>query len=121
MGLITLNTKAPKAKKDHVCDWCGFIIKSGSKYQSQTNIYDGDLYVWKNHMECLAIAQKLNMFDDCDEGVTGADFCEYIDTQYHDLIITHQLEICESKDYRYPPFIDRLKYVFAFYKIENNL
>lgn len=82
--MIVLSSRKPKARKNHVCDFCLGVIEKGTVYESQTNVYDG-LYVWKSHADCTKIANHLNMFDDCDEGLTGEDFQEFITTEYCDL------------------------------------
>ena len=80
--MVTLDGKIRVAKKEHKCDLCGFKIEVGEKYDWQKNVFDGDLYEFKMHLSCLELAQKLNMFEDCDDGLTGYDFAEFVAQEY---------------------------------------
>lgn len=73
-----LKTTHPKAKKRHTCMYCGCNIEEGEVYERNTCVYDGQVYDWVSHTDCQAIAEELRMFDDCEECLTGDDFCEYI-------------------------------------------
>lgn len=74
-----------KARKKHRCDYCQYPINTGDTYLRSTHTYEGDIYTWKSHILCDEIAQKLNMFDRCDEGLTCDDFYEEIKNEYHNL------------------------------------
>jgi len=78
----TLDRKIRVAKKEHKCDLCGFKIEVGEKYDWQKNIFDGELYEFKSHLSCLELASKLNMFEDCDDGLTSGDFVEFVEQEY---------------------------------------
>lgn len=78
----TLDRKIRVAKKVHKCDLCGFKIATGEKYDWQKNVHDGMLYELKAHLSCLELASKLNMFEGCDEGITGDDFIEFVKQEY---------------------------------------
>lgn len=80
--MITLDRKIRVAKKEHECDLCGFKIGVGEKYDWQKNVFDGDLYEFKMHLSCLELAQKLNMFEGRDDGLTGDDFAEFVEQEY---------------------------------------
>ena len=71
----------PIARKEHQCDYCCGKILIGTNYCNQVLKYDY-LYEWKSHLRCEAIVGKLNMHDNCDEGVTSDDFYEYINEAY---------------------------------------
>jgi hypothetical protein len=107
----TLSTKEPKARKQHQCDFCGLIIEIGEVYGLQKNVSGGTLYSWKSHLSCNEIAAKLNMFDNCDEGVTDEDFKENIRIEYQDIMQSKFNEIYESKDFSFPVFSERLSFV----------
>lgn len=62
-----LRTAHPIARKRHSCMFCGNPIEPGQKYERQTNVYDGDVYDWCTHEECIEVAHKLDMYDDCDD------------------------------------------------------
>ena len=78
-----LRTSNPVARKDHHCDFCWDTILKGEKYRFQTNVFDGDIYTWKNHLRCGEIASELNMYDYCDEGLSGEIFRETITEFYY--------------------------------------
>lgn len=89
------------ARKEHQCNYCGCKIERGQTYNRQFNKYD-DVYVWKSHDYCSQIASELNMFDDCNEGVTEEDFKEHINEAYSEL-----------NEAFLPEFKDRLKVVIS--------
>ena len=78
----TLDRKIRVAKKVHKCDLCGLRIDVGEKYDWQKNVHDGMLYELKVHLSCLELASKLNMFEECDDGLTGDDFIEFVEQEY---------------------------------------
>ena len=77
-----LSTVYPIAKKDHKCNYCGFIIPKGEKY-IYSAIRGDDFYIWKAHFKCQRLAEELEMFDHCDEGVTDNDFYENVNEEYN--------------------------------------
>lgn len=84
MEIIT--TAKPKARKNHLCNFCGLIINKGEIYNYAVNKYEGEIYSWKTHEDCMKIATKLNMWDSCyDEGLTEEAFQETIHYEYIDL------------------------------------
>ena len=71
-----LGTYRPIARKEHVCNYCGCTIPKGEQYEHSTLKYDGSIYVWKSHLDCLEAVSKFNMMDHCwDEGLSMEDFC----------------------------------------------
>ena len=103
-----LSTSTPKAKKDHKYNYCGFVISKVEKY-IHTAIKGDYLYVWKSHFRCEAIAWKLKMFDECDEGVTENDFYEYINEKY--------LSLLSDENDKLKTFGERLDFVCKYYNI----
>jgi hypothetical protein len=58
MEIIDFRTQ--KAIKEHTCNWCNEKIKIGQKYNR--GLYkEDDIYIWKSHIYCLEIAQKLKV------------------------------------------------------------
>jgi len=99
-----INTKIIlKARKKHKCNFCNGIINIGESYEKQVLKYD-DLYIWKSHLRCKEIANKLSMWEFCDEGVNEDDFFEYINLEYIKLQ-------GDKEDYPYPEFQERLEFV----------
>lgn len=111
----TLRESKPKARKEHKCDFCCEKIKKGEVYNSQTNVYDGDIYVWKTHKKCSEIAAELRMYDNCDEGVGQSEFWDYITEEYQDLMIKTNLKKYESKGFKIPSFLNQLNFVFNYH------
>lgn len=89
-----LETKKCKAKKDHVCDYCGFKILTGEIYTNQTAVYEGTLFHWKSHISCDELASSLNMFDYADEGVTEDYFHECVEQ----FLIDNDIEAANWKE-----------------------
>ncbi len=82
---IIQEPKDTKARKEHKCNFCGYPILTKMIYNRATYVYSGEIYSWKTHKKCGDIASKLNMYDDCSEGLTGDDFCEIITGVFNDL------------------------------------
>ena len=82
--VTTIKDSHPIARKEHICELCGCKINKGQKYYRQTNVYDGRIYDWIEHEECLEIASKLDMYDECDdEGLSSEVFEEILDNYIH--------------------------------------
>jgi hypothetical protein len=96
------STTVQKAKKEHKCNYCDGVIAIGTAYERQAFKYD-DFYVWKSHPKCQAIAEKLRMFDNCDDGVTNEYFYETIKEEFYSLEGEQDLGISK--------FYDMLDYV----------
>jgi hypothetical protein len=79
----TLDSKIRTAKKEHKCDFCGGIINAGEKYDWQKIVSDGELYEWKAHCSCSAIASELDMYERCDNELNANAFQECIDEEYY--------------------------------------
>jgi hypothetical protein len=71
-----LQSKKRKARKIHICDYCGENINVGETYNWSKLVCDGDLYEWKSHEKCLSVASFLWNMVDPDDGMTGEVFCE---------------------------------------------
>ena len=78
----TLDRKIRVAKKVHKCDLCGLNIVVGEEYDWQKNVDDRELYEFKMHLSCLKLANKLDMFEECEEGLTSNDFVEFVSQEY---------------------------------------
>ena len=91
------NKSYPKARKDHVCEYCGQKISRGEIYSCETGKYDGDMFTRKLCLACENILKEFgnesggNEFDwdwvsdwlhdtychDCEHGIKEKDDCEY--------------------------------------------
>lgn len=99
-----------RAKKKHVCDFCGMSISEREKYMKSTYSHEGSLYDWKTHKHCSDIAEKLNMYNDFDDGLTGEDFREIIHDAYFELIIKPFPKEKEERG-KFQEVIEHLRYV----------
>lgn len=67
MCFTLLEQKHPKARKEHICEWCGEKINIGEKYYRYKGIYDGDFQDTCMHLECELASQKFfaeNIYED---------------------------------------------------------
>lgn len=73
------------AKKVHKCNYCGLFISVGEEYNYSVLTYY-DFYIWKSHISCRLLTEKLNLFKEAgDEGVTHEFFWESVYQKYVDL------------------------------------
>lgn len=100
--------KEVKANKEHRCNFCCEKIRQGEIYVTSTHKQDGTVYDWKTHKHCYEIADRLKMYEDCDEGLTDEGFQESIHSEYFDLM----LALFEKDDLKkYPDVIQQLRNV----------
>lgn len=70
----------PTAKKNHICEFCACKIIPGQKYVRQTCLYDGEVYDFIAHQECVDLASKRKLYHDCDDsGLYGYSFHAILD------------------------------------------
>ena len=66
------------AKKDYVCDFCGYTIKKGMNYEMQRSTpwdfwnESGKYYTFRSHVECDRLAEDLDFYDG--EGLDSEEF-----------------------------------------------
>lgn len=65
-----------KARKEHICNYCGEKIEKGETYRSAFLKDGGDVYQWKGHLRCNFIARELWRYIDSDDGMQAEDFQE---------------------------------------------
>lgn len=115
-----------KAKRDHLCDFCGQKIRQGEKYMKSTHKQDGDIYDWKTHDWCQKLSHQMEMYDDAPDGVSQDMFVEYV-SDAHDDILINQLPNSETgqfsdviKQLKCVNWRDKLSYVIRhFNKLES--
>ncbi len=74
--------KKVKARKSHLCDFCGRRIEKNEIHNTEV-MKDDYIYSWKSHLKCLDIAHELRMYDETtDDGLTSDDFWTYITEEY---------------------------------------
>jgi len=106
--------KEVKANKEHRCNFCGDKIRKGETYYSSTHKHDGEVYEWKTHVHCANLADRLKMYENCDEGVTEDDFQETIH-HFHDDLMIEQFPQVEIQ--KYSDVIQQLRHVNFRYKL----
>lgn len=77
----TLSDKKPKAIKEHTCDFCLLKIEKGAVYNNSSHVFDGHVYTWKSHLNCMSLLKALNM-ESSDYGVDSDTFIEYVYNAY---------------------------------------
>jgi hypothetical protein len=102
--------KEVKAIKEHSCNFCGTKIKIGEVYMKSTHKNEGAVYDWKTHKHCAEIAERLDMYDYADEGVSMDDFVQTIHSKHDDLLID-QLPIDKDQPGRFNDIIQQLRCV----------
>lgn len=109
-----------KARTQHRCSYCAMFINKGDVYNKSAYKNDGDIYTWKAHLECDEIAVKLKMHESARdsgyEGVTGEWFDETIRMEYNDIMIDRGYP--ETKENKYPSFIQRFEAVLIHHHIK---
>jgi hypothetical protein len=113
-----ISVTKPKARKEHICNWCSCKIEKGSIYTNSFCVHDGETYTWKNHIHCEEIANKLKMFNyDDGYGVTDEAFQEAVREEYILLMQHYHFELYESEFFQYPNFEGKLAYVCEMHNI----
>jgi len=102
----TLKNKIRTARKSHKCMWCGELIPKGERYYCSTNKDEDTLYQWKNHLHCMELAEKLNMFDSysATDGITEEMFKEFVSEYLGDKLIDNSSAVktaCELLEIDY--------------------
>jgi len=106
--------KEVKARKQHSCDFCNERIIVGDKYMKSTHVFDGQVYDWKTHNHCNKLAHTMNMYDDCDEGVSMDDFREYVSCKHSDILIE---QIPEKDRLKFGDIINQFHLVIFRHKL----
>lgn len=107
-----LSTKTRKAKKIHHCSYCGGVISIGEEYGAIAIKAYGQFYTWKSHNKCDKIVAKLNMIDECEDGITEDDFREIITQEYISLQT-------DKENYPFPEFPKILDFVCNYHGIKD--
>ena len=77
-------TKIVVSRKAHTCDYCGFPIDKGQEYQRSFNVDCGDVWTWKNHIDCESLCRDMGMFKEVPEGVSYDCFWQYVFDYFKD-------------------------------------
>lgn len=103
-----------KAKKEHLCNFCGGRIVIGELYEKSTHKDNGNVYDWKAHKNCSKLASVLNMYEDADDGVSEDMFIDCVSEKHDDILIA-QLPQDELK--KYSEIIQQLRRVAWKHKL----
>ena len=72
-----------KSRKKHRCDLCGFRIEKGDSYLSSFIVEDGDSWMFKTHIKCHELCDKLRWYEDHrDYGVDANVFEECVEEAF---------------------------------------
>ena len=94
----TLKETRPVANKEQVCNWCGSKIVKGEKYNRQTILFDGSIYDWVSHLDCLELTGLLNMFDyDYGDGINEDIFKECVEEYIYEHHYDNDLDDIEKE------------------------
>ena len=75
----------PKARKKHICDFCGDTIEKGTKYNRDV-FKDDYIFTWKSHFSCDKLVKKMNMNEESNyEGVSEEFFRYFVSSYYDDM------------------------------------
>jgi hypothetical protein len=66
MSYTLLSETRPKARKQHVCVWCGEKIEVGETYLHEKSVYDGSMQDHKWHIECEKACDEENGCGECE-------------------------------------------------------
>lgn len=69
-----------RARRPHVCDYCGHVIAQCEQYSRACNKFDGRLYTWRSHLHCDRLASALWDYVDPDEGMDMYTFRDAVQT-----------------------------------------
>lgn len=69
-----LARKIRTARKPYTCDYCGQQIAKGEEYEWSKHIYDGIIFVWRNHLACGCVASAIWDYCDPDDGMDEDQF-----------------------------------------------
>lgn len=58
MSYELISREQQKARKPHVCTWCGETIEAGEDYERTRFVFEGDPMTNKMHMECVKAATE---------------------------------------------------------------
>lgn len=75
-----LRTCTVRARRPHVCDYCGHVIRIGERYVRSCNKFDGQLYTWHSHPHCDRLASAIWDYVCPDEGMDTYTFRDAVQT-----------------------------------------
>lgn len=75
-----IKTENRKARKIHICSYCGSSIYKGETYENQVNTDGGVIYEWKSCKHCEPIVLRMwkEWGDNSGDGLNDQDFGDFI-------------------------------------------
>lgn len=126
MGQI-VTRKVLKAVKKHSCYFCTLPISPGEMYNRDFLRGEDGVGTWKSHINCDALANKLDWFRD--DGLDSDGFESSVDEYYYYAISYSHIPVVKQFFTTrisnrianwYPSFDHKLKYLINKYLIEDN-
>jgi hypothetical protein len=74
------DAKTPTARKPHICEMCGEIIKKGEVYSKESGKWCGELFTRKMHLQCFDVMNEY--CDEVDNEFVWEDIAEYWREKY---------------------------------------
>jgi len=106
---IINDARVVKARKDHVCNYCGGIIKKGEKHTYGVFKFDY-IYQWRNHFKCGELVSTLKM--EGDYGITEEIFYEDICDKFKEIWRGKDESYVKSKEFKSIPFLEKVEFVY---------
>lgn len=127
MGQIVIR-KVLKARKMNRCDFCTLPISTGEMYNRDFLRDEDGVGTWKSHINCDALANKLDWFRDRIDGLDSDGFEASVD-EYFGYAIPHShipvvkqfftTRISNRIAYWEPSLDHKLKYLINKYLVED--
>ena len=120
--------KVLKAVKMHRCDFCTLPISTGEMYNRDFLRGEDGVGTWKSHVNCDALANKLDWFRDRDEGLNSVGFEASVDEYFYYAIPHSHIQVVKeyfttrisNRIADWEPSLEyKLKYLINKYLVEN--
>lgn len=116
--MTILHSNIVTARKEHVCDFCGGIIRKGEKYSNLAFVFDGSITSQTTHQHCQEVFGELcRHFNEC--GVTERDPDDMLN-EYADDVLTKE----ENDEFMRQPITSRQntrQWEYMYNHIKNKL
>lgn len=90
-----------RARKDHICNYCGETIEAGSPYTREFLVNGGEHYEWLMHNECEKVASEIWEFADPWDGMDHDCYQENVREVFRCFVChgCEHVEECELNTY----------------------
>jgi len=114
-----------KARKEHICNYCGLTIQKGEVYDRQVNKDGGDIYTFISHQSCTELGIEIIDRYNVDDGLTEYDFVSSVEDEFQNIFIDNlsDKELTSSQKWDIflkdeTPFEEKLKIVKQHFDIK---